>query len=187
MMCYNRVVEGSQAFLFAGQIAAILLMSGSLDKNPAEQSSGYLVGGIVRSADCRTLSRTKKDEILERDCYICAYCDGWATVVDHVCPWSWSHCDDEYNLVASCDYCNAIAHDLVFDDFTAKRMYIRNRLKHKRTHIPHHRAECAFCHGPIMMNDRKSTNLLCGECAEKAGYFHGDKMVKVRHKPSQEG
>jgi len=48
MLWYNYVVEGSQAFLFAGQIAAILLIPGSLDKNPAEQSGGYLVGGIMQ-------------------------------------------------------------------------------------------------------------------------------------------
>ena len=43
---YNCDVDGSQVFLFAGQIAAILLTLGSIDKNPAEQSGGYLIGGM---------------------------------------------------------------------------------------------------------------------------------------------
>ena len=114
----------------------------------------------------RTLTREKKDKILERDCFICAYCDGEAEEVDHVIPWSWSYCDDEYNLVASCSSCNAIANDLVFDGFIEKRLYIRRRIKNKYAHTPLHKklAECAWCHKPIKIVDRNATNLLCGEC-----------------------
>lgn len=75
------------------------------------------------------LSSTQKQEILERDLFLCAYCGGVATWVDHVVPYSYSQCSDKDNLVASCEECNLIAGNKVFKDFAAKGQYIRTRKK----------------------------------------------------------
>ena len=47
----------------------------------------------------RTLRTHQKEKILERDRFVCVYCLGVASVVDHVVPFCWSQCDDEDNLV----------------------------------------------------------------------------------------
>ena len=75
----------------------------------------------------RTLRRNDKDRILERELYICAYCSDIATEVDHVIPFSFSNCDEDWNLVASCSECNSIAHNLVFRTMGEKSSYIRSK------------------------------------------------------------
>jgi 5-methylcytosine-specific restriction endonuclease McrA len=74
----------------------------------------------------RHLSESVKQKILDRD-ILCVYCGATAEEVDHVVPWSWSHCDDEDNLVAACSICNHIASNFMFPDFDMKRNYIRAR------------------------------------------------------------
>ena len=118
----------------------------------------------------RTLTREQKDAILERDCWICAYCDGIATVVDHVVPFSWSFCDDPDNLVACCQECNEIAYKFVFPSFTDKRMYIRTRRKGKkldnRFKIPY----CLDCGAAFKQRTKGTTVFLCRVCNKLADY-----------------
>jgi len=75
----------------------------------------------------RSLTPIQKERILERDDYVCIYCLGNATVVDHVVPWSFSYCDEEENLVSSCENCNLIASNFVFTSFDEKRSFIVTR------------------------------------------------------------
>lgn len=48
-----------------------------------------------------------RTRVLERDEYICAYCQGMATTADHVLAKSQGGTDTMENLVASCLPCNA--------------------------------------------------------------------------------
>lgn len=47
-----------------------------------------------------------RQAVLERDAYICAYCQGIATEADHVIPKAKGGTDQLDNLVASCRPCN---------------------------------------------------------------------------------
>jgi hypothetical protein len=60
------------------------------------------------------------------------YCGDPANVVDHIFPHSYSLNDNEANLVASCNICNSIASDKVFDGFIAKQTYIKEERKKDR-------------------------------------------------------
>ena len=51
----------------------------------------------MRRNTVRNLCEHDKREILERDGYICAYCLGDASELDHVIPWKWNHDDNENN------------------------------------------------------------------------------------------
>lgn len=44
--------------------------------------------------------------ILERDSYLCAYCQAEATQVDHIIPRASGGTDEPSNLVAACGPCN---------------------------------------------------------------------------------
>lgn len=50
--------------------------------------------------------RAKRRRVLERDNYVCAYCGGHATTVDHVVSVANGGTDDLDNLVAACWPCN---------------------------------------------------------------------------------
>jgi len=125
----------------------------------------------------RTLTPRQKEQILERDCYVCAYCLGEAEVVDHVVPWSYSYCDDRDNLVSSCTTCNQIVSNFVFDNFDEKREFIqatrsgrRWKKRLKRLGPP----MCVDCGN--VFNERASgaTLFLCPDCAaeEYGRYFN---------------
>lgn len=58
---------------------------------------------------------------------VCVYCGGNAGTVDHVIPWSYVCDQSRSNLVTACQTCNSIASNLVFQSFTDKRDYVRNR------------------------------------------------------------
>ena len=118
---YNRVVDGSQVFLFAEQIAAILLTLGSIDKNPAEQDGGYLVGDVMKRKQIPSGQRMR---ILRENNFRCAYCGSPATAVDHILPYSYSPQNVDKNLIAVCEVCNSIAYNKVFDGFIDKQSYI---------------------------------------------------------------
>lgn len=108
-----------------------------------------------------------KNRILQRDLWICAYCGDDAECVDHVVPYSWSKCNDEYNLVASCNRCNLIASDKVFKDFNAKSKYIRERRAGKRIH--HDKIEyaiCMTCNEPFSPRQNGSTAFICDKCSK---------------------
>jgi hypothetical protein len=117
----------------------------------------------------RGLGRLKKDAILERDCYICAYCDGIADCVDHVVPYSYSQCNDEYNLVACCSDCNLIALDKVFSSFGEKRLYIQGRRSGKKwaRKINSRYCYCSICKKSFSPSRNGATNLICKECMDE--------------------
>lgn len=59
----------------------------------------------------------------------CGYCfSQWATVWDHIIPFSYGGRTIDDNLYPSCRACNAIASDKVFDSIEEKRNYI---MKHR--------------------------------------------------------
>jgi len=118
----------------------------------------------------RTLRYNQRVQILERDDYVCAYCLGNAEVVDHVIPWSYSYCDEEENLVASCEPCNQIASNFVFRDFDDKREFIQTiragtkwKKKLKRLGPP----LCVDCGQIYTECNDGATLFLCPECAAK--------------------
>ena len=123
----------------------------------------------------RGLTRSQKDEILERDAFRCIYCGNIATVVDHILPWDWSHNDDPINLVAACNICNWIASDLIFDSLAAKAKYIRktrNNRKWSRRLISMYRTNyCLGCGDYFFPCVKGATNFLCRKCAIKDGYI----------------
>lgn len=76
--------------------------------------------------------------ILKRDNYTCQYCFEGATEIDHIIPYSYIPDNRDLNLVASCGECNRIAHNMVFDSFLEKYMFIKRRRQQRgnRRHSP---------------------------------------------------
>lgn len=111
-----------------------------------------------------------KRHILERDGYVCAYCLGEATEVDHIIPWDWSHDDSDDNLIASCHTCNSIAMDKVFPSLNEKYQYIhqvREQKRWKRKLSKSDISTCAHCHKTYKPRINGSTIFLCSECVRK--------------------
>jgi HNH endonuclease len=112
-----------------------------------------------------------KQKILERDLYICAYCLGSATEVEHVVPWNWTHNNDEDNLVASCKDCNSIAGGRIFSSFDEKRAYIlvirTGRKWTRKLAIKYQVFRCADCHFIFEPLKSGATNFLCPKCTKK--------------------
>jgi hypothetical protein len=118
----------------------------------------------------RILTFDDRQKILERDGYVCAYCLAEATEVDHIIPWSWSHDDNENNLVAACEDCNGIAADKVFESLKEKYNYIqevRQGRKWKRRLSKSDLSTCIHCHKTYKPRINGSTIFLCSECVEK--------------------
>jgi hypothetical protein len=59
-------------------------------------------------------------QVLRRDAYTCAYCNGVADQVDHVYPKSKGGQDELDNLVAACKRCNYAKRDKVDTVFLAQ-------------------------------------------------------------------
>ena len=123
----------------------------------------------MRPLHHRTLTPRQKEEILERDNYVCIYCLGDATEVDHVVPFIWSQCDEPENLVSCCSICNHIAGSFVFDDFDLKSEYIRatrqNR-KWKKRLKKISRPKCNHCGGYFRPLYMKATLFICPDCVK---------------------
>jgi hypothetical protein len=121
----------------------------------------------------RHFTALEREKIFQRDNYICAYCGDLAEVIDHVVPWSWSHCSDEDNLVASCVKCNALVGNMMFRDFTEKYKYI-NRKRGRQPKIifvpyPNPRqlnAKCS-CGKLFRAGDDQATRVICGDCVRE--------------------
>lgn len=121
----------------------------------------------MQSIDARKLNPKKHQEILDRD-IICVYCGDTPTVVDHVVPWSYSRCDDDDNLVASCELCNLIASNKMFENFDAKRKYIKKRRESKSYFSRvNTNAFCNDCGKSFHPGISGSTRFTCSECNEK--------------------
>jgi hypothetical protein len=116
----------------------------------------------------RVLSPAAKESILESDGYVCLYCLGHATEIDHFVPYSYgrSHCNG--NLVSCCEECNRIASGHVFASLGEKTRYIMTkRLGRKWSQKLKRKAEygytdCGLSFRPCTYG---ATNFLCPECA----------------------
>jgi hypothetical protein len=118
----------------------------------------------------RKLSQDEKYKILERDGYVCAYCLGDATEVDHVLPWNWNHNDDDDNLVACCRDCNAIANDKIFESREEKYVYI-NSVRSGKKWQKKFRSRvsiCIRCKKTYKPRINGATMFLCSECVKYA-------------------
>lgn len=127
----------------------------------------FLGGNMVAAYNrIRSLTQREKDEILERDCYTCVYCNGVATVVDHVVPWSWSHCDDRDNLVASCELCNQIASNKIFASINEKSAFIKKQRSRRKfvNRDDKKIARCAWCKWDFRPGVKGASNVLCSKC-----------------------
>ena len=67
-------------------------------------------------------------EVLERDDYRCAYCDGPANQGDHILPRSLGGEDTVENLAACCPWCNNVAGGEWFAGIEDKRAWIAERI-----------------------------------------------------------
>jgi 5-methylcytosine-specific restriction endonuclease McrA len=68
-------------------------------------SNGLSISSRTRRSNPKRRKRLRQ-LVLERDRYVCTYCGGVATTVDHVVSLNRGGADDPSNLVASCELCN---------------------------------------------------------------------------------
>lgn len=122
----------------------------------------------MKRNNTRDLRENDRHKILERDGYVCAYCLGDASEVDHVIPWNWNHDDSEDNLVACCRDCNAIAHDKIFQSLQEKYEYINSVRKTRRWQrkLRTKVSICIRCKKTYKPRINGSTVFLCSECVE---------------------
>ena len=112
-----------------------------------------------------------KEAILARDGYVCVYCGGEATTVDHVVPFSYSYDDSPSNLVACCLDCNIIASDKMFSSQALKQQYITDRRagrKWTRRFEKRKPSRCCDCHILYYPLAHNATAFLCPVCAGAA-------------------
>ena len=107
-----------------------------------------------------------RTRILERDAYICGYCNGEANEVDHIIPWSYYRHRDDDNLIASCEDCNRIAKDKVFSSLAEKRQYIMSvRSGKKWTRKLNNRySRCSVCGELFNEGAKGATHFICASC-----------------------
>lgn len=122
----------------------------------------------MKKNNTRELRENDKYKILERDGYVCAYCLGDASEVDHIIPWSWGHDDTEDNLVSCCRDCNAIAYDKVFQSLQEKYTYINTvRQSNKwQKKFKSRVSICIRCKKTYKPRINGSTVFLCSECVQ---------------------
>ena len=72
----------------------------------------------------RTLTTHDKNKIFERDDWTCRYCFKEAECIDHVMPYSHTFDNHPDNLAASCNFCNRVVSNKIFDTFENKRIFI---------------------------------------------------------------
>jgi hypothetical protein len=135
---------------------------------------------MVASNDKRHLTIAQKDEILERDAHMCAYCGDTATEVDHIIPWNYIHDDSLSNLVAACSACNQIASDKVFDGLYEKTAYIKAKRSGRKWKRKFNRryATCADCYMPFQQSEKGATNVLCPVCAPNADLLPANRVSR---------
>ena len=116
----------------------------------------------------RQVAPRTKDIVFERDSYTCVYCDGMASTVDHIIPWSYSNDHSLENLVACCDECNGLASDKMFTGLLEKRRYIQERREQRIAYSFGHslKMECPYC-GRVFKPGITGTNICCNRCANE--------------------
>lgn len=113
------------------------------------------------------VSQSVRYGIIDENPY-CIYCDGLAEVVDHFIPYAFSQCNEKWNLVPSCEVCNQIASDKVFETLDEKRQYIldkRNGRKWKRR-LKSKISYCVGCNKSFKPRSKGSTLFYCRECMQ---------------------
>ena len=112
------------------------------------------------------MSASLRERILDRDAFMCAYCDGEADCIDHIIPYAYCQDNDLDNLVACCTDCNLIASDKIFESLYAKREYIRNKrgmtkwLRKFRNRY----SLCCLCREPFLEGHKHATHFICPRC-----------------------
>jgi len=71
-------------------------------------------------------------KVLRETEFMCIYCGGDATEVDHIIPYSYSQDNRKINLVPACGECNRLVSDKVFDTFAEKILFIQRERKRKK-------------------------------------------------------
>ena len=75
-------------------------------------------------------------KVLRESNFMCIYCGGDATEVDHIIPYSYSQNNNEENLVPACSTCNGLASNKIFDSLIEKIGFVQKRRKDKRLPTP---------------------------------------------------
>lgn len=125
------------------------------------------------------MTESLHERILERDAYVCAYCNGEAAEVDHIIPWSYCQNSDEDNLIASCRVCNSIASNFIFDSLSEKRSYIlsiRAGKKWKRR-LKNAFSKCSVCGEKFSEGHNGATHFICHKCNESGMEYKYDLEV----------
>lgn len=161
-----------KAFLFAS-IQPLSIPNATLSTSTAKDRQRLYVWRVMHKNDVRpNLPESIREAVFEKFFYECVYCGRPAEVIDHIVPWSYCRSHDEYNLVASCQDCNLIASDMVFENIQEKINYIKakregrkwkKKLKNKNVQIFY----CTECEIVIHPSVKGATNFLCASCAEK--------------------
>jgi HNH endonuclease len=78
----------------------------------------------------RIAPRAIRRAVLARDNETCQYCGFPGDQVDHIIPWAWTRVGAHApsNLVCCCRRCNGLLGGQVFEDFEAKKRFIRDTL-----------------------------------------------------------
>lgn len=112
------------------------------------------------------VTRYTVEKILRRDGYMCGYCFGVATEVDHIVPFSHGGPNDKRNLIASCRTCNALAYDAVFNTLEEKRAYIQGQRAARKRDVSGP-PKCVGCGMEYDPRQEGATIFLCQRCYER--------------------
>ena len=107
----------------------------------------------------------------------CVYCNkNIATQIDHVIPYSHEAYHGIDNLRPCCVFCNMIAYDRIFNDFTEKYDFIQKKLKEKQTL---HMLLCSVCLIPFY-SALHSSFIFCPRCYAKEYEIEQDNKKEWR-------
>lgn len=153
-------------FLFSIKYRHSVVAWVTVTSNPEKAGWRYFVGDAMTASYRIPMSEKLRQEILERDAFMCAYCDEWADSVDHIIPYSYCQNNDKDNLVACCLDCNLIASDKIFESLSDKRAYIRNkRGLHKwRMKFLNRYSLCIVCKERYLEGHKNATHFICPRC-----------------------
>jgi len=104
--------DTDEAFDFADYLIACRMNGATNDQAVKATMSAFFRDGRWVYRDRSGLRMASRDwaivrgRILERDHFVCAYCDGHADEVDHVMPLARGGNNDDENLAACCGWCN---------------------------------------------------------------------------------
>jgi len=117
---------------------------------------------VIKLKICRNMSYRKYwNELVDIHGARCYYCHKEpATTIDHVIPYDWDEDNNFNNLVPSCNLCNRLASDMVFEDVEQKRRYILTQRRKRSNQI----VICTECLIPYTYRVHCPTMFICAEC-----------------------